>query len=338
MRTRSIAVRRSRFAVGLVSLALLAAPAAFTAPAEAGASKSAPVCLAGSGTPTAARSTADTPPVSKAVEKQIAADLASTLRTARARASRTGAAALPAQIHIPVRIHVIHGRHKSDRKVSRAAARAVYYKLRTAFYGRQSTSMAPTGINFYLKKVTVTRNDKWFHARPGSKADRQMKRKLRGGTLRTLNVYLNNEKSDGQALLGYARFPWQAAQWLSQDGVTINVESLPGGRIRGYNLGDTVVHEVGHWLGLWHTFYRGCSAEGDGVADTAPEAQESFACDLTRDTCPMDFLEAGNPASGPLYDPVTNFMDYSYDSCMNHFTPGQRDRMVTMFQTYRAGR
>ena len=342
MTLRSITFRRSRFAVGLVSLALLAAPAAFSAPAEAVAPTSAPVCLTGSGTPTAARSTVDTPDVSKAVKKQVAADLASTLSTARSRASRSGTAPLPAQVHIPVQIHIIQGKHRADRKVSKVAARRLFYTLRAAFNGKQDPSMAPTGIIFDLNKITVSRNEKWFHARPGSKADQQMKKKLHRGKRRVLNVYLNNAKSEGQALLGFARFPWQAARYPRQDGVTINVATLPGGRAWGYNLGDTIVHETGHWLGLLHTFEGGCDAPGDGVADTAPEAQPSFACDKTRDTCPTplppDYIPGISPLPEPVLDPVTNFMDYSYDSCMNHFTPGQRTRMMTAFMRYRAGR
>ncbi|RNL63118.1 zinc metalloprotease [Nocardioides marmoriginsengisoli] len=339
MRAPSIDLRRSRFAIGLVSIALLAGPVALSTPADAVVA--APVCLAGSGTPTAARGPADTPAVSKAVKEQVAAEMASTLSTARARAARTGAAPLPAKIRIWVRIHVIHGRHKADRKITRTGARRMFYTLRGAFNGRQNSSMTPTGIEFQLHSITISRNDKWFHARPGSAADKQMKRKLHRGKRQVLNIYLNNEKSAGQALLGFARFPWLAGRYPKLDGVTINVETLPGGRARGYNLGDTVVHETGHWLGLLHTFEGGCEAPGDYVADTAPEGQPSFACDKTRDTCPTelppDYLP-GQPLPEPVPDPVTNFMDYSYDSCMNHFTPGQRTRMVASFMRYRAGR
>jgi hypothetical protein len=46
----------------------------------------------------------------------------------------------------------------------------------------------------------------------------------------------------------------------------------------------------------------------------------------------------GDPEPAPVFDPVTNFMDYSYDSCMNSFTPGQRTRMMTSFMRYRYGR
>jgi hypothetical protein len=328
--------------VALAAAPALVATSADAAPAPSGAAAAAPTpCLAGQGRLNGLRGGADTPSVSTAVKERVERDVAAQRSTLRARAARTGAAPLPTRVTVPVQIHIIRGKHRKDRKISRVQARRLFYTLRAAFNGRQNTSMAATGIVFELNKITITRNETWFHARPSSKADKQMKRKLHRGKRRVLNIYLNNARSQGQALLGFARFPWLAGPYPLLDGVTINVETLPGGRARGYNLGDTVVHETGHWLGLFHTFEGGCEAPGDYVTDTAAEGEPSFTCPRTRDTCPTELPEGwvpGDPEPAPVFDPVTNFMDYSYDSCMNNFTPGQRTRMMTLFMRYRAGK
>jgi hypothetical protein len=186
-----------------------------------------------------------------------------------------------------------------------------------------NAAYAAWGWSFNLSATTRTTNATWFNGCASSSTETQMKNALRVGTADDLNIYSCNPSG---GLLGWATFPSWYAGDPKDDGVVVLFSSLPGGTAAPYNLGDTATHEVGHWMGLYHTFQGGCGNQGDLVSDTPREKSPAFGCPVGRNTCRQSGL-----------DPIRNFMDYTDDSCMWEFTPGQDSRMDAQFTTYRFG-
>ncbi|MEV4374438.1 M43 family zinc metalloprotease [Nonomuraea sp. NPDC049637] len=221
---------------------------------------------------------------------------------------------VPARITVPTRVVVLtDGR----RKVSEQAVKAQIDVLNAAYAGRNGG--VDTGVRFRLESVSVKENAGWFTDPVG--AEKDMKTRLHQGGAQTLNLYIAQLS---ELMLGFASYPYWYAGAPALDGVVIDWRSLPGGPMTNYDKGYTGVHEIGHWLGLFHTFENGCDEPGDGIADTAPEARATEGCPEGKDTCP----HAGS-------DPMRNYMDYTHDRCMSEFTRGQADRMHEMWTAYR---
>jgi hypothetical protein len=187
-----------------------------------------------------------------------------------------------------------------------------------------NAAYAGTTFSFALAGITDTNNSAWYIATPDTASEAEMKTTLRTGDSSTLNMYINNM---GGGLLGWATFPsWYVGDPL-MDGVVVLYQSLPGGSAAPYNRGDTGTHEVGHWMGLYHTFQGGCTATNDLVSDTPAESSPAFGCPTGRNSC-SGVAFRGN-------DPIANFMDYTDDACMTELTPGQASRMNAAWNLYR---
>lgn len=158
-----------------------------------------------------------------------------------------------------------------------------------------------------------------------------------------VNIWLVNEICEDRAnypgncwLGGYAFYA--GAHGRSFDGIVCEA------RFFGQNSNDhkLMVHEMGHYLNLFHTFEGGCKndnclTDGDRVCDTPPDLNgtDLASCNSSlpefrvMNSCDTDADDPSenNPFTSDREDVYESFMDYGYNTCQNTFTPGQIDRM-----------
>jgi uncharacterized protein YqgV (UPF0045/DUF77 family) len=151
-----------------------------------------------------------------------------------------------------------------------------------------------------------------------------------------INVWVSHriEKPDGEATGGGGFGPGTPLFSNGFGGVYMNhryVGCDPDSSL-GYRIlnpyGRLISHEVGHFLGLLHTFNgdtcfeTDCTTQGDRVCDTEPHSNSH-----TYDNTCNENIECGSR------EPVENIMNYSGIKCGSIFTAGQRDRMKNIIQT-----
>lgn len=230
-------------------------------------------------------------------------------------------AALSATIEIAF-IHVING---SAGKVTAVQRQKQVQLLNKAY--------ASSNISFKYDEAAVVEVDNADFFKMGHKSLRERQCKTQHHAIdptRGLNFYT---AEPGGGLLGWATFPFELEGDPDMDGVVILHSALPDGTSAPYNLGATAVHEIGHWLGLYHTFQDGCGGNGDEVADTPSHSGPNFGK-------PADSGQPWNlcPAEpGDALCPIHNYMNYVDDDTMWEFTPGQLSRIWAQIGMFRSG-
>lgn len=162
-----------------------------------------------------------------------------------------------------------------------------------------------------------------------------------------MNLYIIFEPQSGNYwdMLGEATFPWKRISGKFQDHVTINCITLPGflpHSVEKNGQGKTLIHEIGHYLGLYHTFegnsgYCSDSNDNDGCyyGDRVPDTPAQRICHYGDCEANGQILVYNTCSQDPGDDPLNNYMGYNDDKCLTHFTPGQINRAFVMVSAHR---
>lgn len=176
--------------------------------------------------------------------------------------------------------------------------------------------------------------------------DQELKDLIRWDTEKYMNVWVVGSlirEVDQEAIVGNSTLP--ASHGMDNDGIIIEAAYMGGTE----NQNKVLVHEAGHYLGLYHTFQGGCAnddctSDGDQVCDTPPDGLGSGLCtEINSCASDEDDLSENNPfrpvdlgGLGDQDDMVENYMDYSNLPCYERFSFGQANRMVAALIDIRA--
>lgn len=230
-------------------------------------------------------------------------------------------------LYIPIVVHVIHQNgpeNLPDSVIINAVVKLNHVFANTGSY--YDSAGVDIGIRFCLASVDPYGNPTTGITRvispltdlsiPGH-TDLAMKNLDRWDPHLYLNVWII-QYTGSSTIAGYATYP--VAMGSGEDGVVIQYNYLTA---------SLFGHEVGHYLGLYHTFEGGCTnnncqLDGDQVCDTPPDATNDYTCPNNSCSTEMNDTSGFNPFTGDMND-SPNYMDYT--NCPLLFTTGQSTRM-----------
>ncbi len=240
------------------------------------------------------------------------------------------------RINIPVIIHVLY--NTAEQNISDAQILSQLAVLNEDYNRLNAdTVMTPNvfkplagnaKISFCLARLDVkgratTGIIRTYTTQQSFTANDAMKYSAQGGDdawdcTKYLNIWVCNLDSIS---LGYGTFPGGPAD---RDGVVVgyNVFGTVGVLRTPFNKGRTATHEIGHWLGLKHTWGDAICGD-DSIADTPQQEYYNTGCPS------FPHLSACSPnANGDMF---MDFMDFTDDGCMNMFTVDQVMEMKSLF-------
>jgi plastocyanin len=257
------------------------------------------------------------------------------------------AQAVPGVITLPVVIHVVH--NGGVENISNEQILNAMTQINEGFRNRgvfDPSTGVDMEIEFCLSRQTpngmssdgVTRTQSVLTDVTMENDDRALKGLVQWDPENYINIWIVrsiNSTAMGSGINGYATMPINHGSPV--DGIVLEADEFG---INNHH-SKIAIHELAHYLGLYHTFEGGCQnndclLDGDKIADTPPDnTAEYTTCNAVVNSCNTDENDTSvynpfRPVSlgglGDQNDLSDNFMDYANVVCMNSFTQGQKER------------
>ena len=259
---------------------------------------------------------------------------------------------LSGTVSLPVIVHIIH--NNGPENITDAQVATAISQLNNGFRG--GVNGVDMQIEFCLAKQDPSGNFTTGINRVQSTLtydtiesnDLALKSRISWDPTKYINVWIVKSivsTSTGDAIAAYSTMP--LSHGINGDGIVIEAGVFGVSE----ELSCIVIHNFGHYLGLYHTFEGGCKndnclLDGDRVCDTPPSSIPFYTdCLSSVNSCANDNddLSVNNPFRPANYggigdqpDLISNYMSYNNSYCRKSYTQGQKDRVTATLKSIRS--
>jgi hypothetical protein len=227
----------------------------------------------------------------------------------------------PSIVRLGVFFHIVH-RTDGIGKLTQQQADKQITELNRAFSGQENTDQPDVRVRFFLQGMAYYEDDTLFYNCGPEEV-------LKEPNAVTPDIVLNVYTCSISWIMGEAIMPGAVDPKTFRPlpnnswryGIRLHYAAFSGGGLPNLDSGDILVHEVGHYFGLFHPYFDGCApgAWSDQIDDT-PRMKDNVkgSCAQNRGLRSCAKWLPDNPP-----DDISNYMVGTDDSCRNHFTKGQ---------------